>query len=131
MSVYMEFFIRTPDDKFILIDEICRTSTLYTALEFEAPYEAIARLTPDVIAAARKRIEVEIEDLKGYKKWLKGSGAADTPEEHWEKIRNTKEELASWKYARSKLDVFDDLDGYNPVYMGIEISCPTVEDVRE
>ena len=128
----MEFFLRTPDDKFILIDEVSRSHYLYEALEEDAPYEFITVLTPKIFTVAKARIKYDLRDLKGYKKWLKGVPLSDTDEINykWDKIKEVSEQIRGLKLSMGKLAALEDMSEYNEIYVGIEIGNPTVDDIK-
>ena len=140
MSQYLNIFLKS-DGKFIPIGDYSRSTYLYD--EFNAPYEKICEYKADGLREVGARLESRANDIEKYIQEL-GSLIALIPNfqgqemeekisailDYKSQIEEEKEELKTL-YSQSSVCYFlaNIAEDYIPVYAGVEIADPTVQDV--
>lgn len=147
MSAYIYFFIRKDKD-FIPLVSYSRNSDIYNIISSarNIPWEHIDNITYDVlhdwIAVADYEINRMKNGIKRIEKMFELSNShtledayeyAGTIEEYNEHIERIKGIKVIFDFMKDILDEYEyeeDLDVSNILYFGMEISNPTVDDIR-
>lgn len=156
MSMYMSFFFRV-EDKFYPITSYSRNSAVYqTFAEVISPnsiWEKITPVTTDMLNAIRRGISAEIhkyqEGIKSCERQIAIISDMNDPlnekidamQGYIEAIDDYEDEIKELKYARTFTTFLDDMideielsdeydwNGQEYIYVGVEISKPTIEDI--
>ena len=157
MSMYMNFFLRGKD-RFYPITTYSRSAMVYSVFSrtFGSGrlWEKVAPITEDKLNLMLREISDDIRKnqdvIKSYEKYIDIiKTMSNSAEEKMELINNClgmieeyEEEIRDLRYTRTFITFLNDMidevrwsdeeDGFNPdeyIYVGIEISNPTEEDI--
>lgn len=153
MSTYIHFFVRSPHDDFVEIGEFSRNGKIYSVCGGDAPYEAIAALNVNQIHEYCERMECNIrickDHIKQYRERMNVIASFNDPiddkleaitmlqsdcDEEQEEIEEC---YGAVGFLRTLLHIME-ANRYSDVpinldeliYYGVEISDPTVNDIR-
>lgn len=143
MSQYLNIHLRDIDGKFHYLTSYSRSTPFYQVAH--APYEKVRKFTRGEFDEMERELEdwnkncdIAIKGSKDAIEFLKSCGRPmEEVMEQFHDIRSGIEELEREKYEnevwmgiiRAFGDIADDIESDCEVYMGIEISEPTQDDV--
>lgn len=150
MSAYIQFFIRH-DDAFMPIGVYCRNSKVYQYFDEYTPWEKIKPITRPLLNKIRDDVNDDIlyfqkryDRAKEMKEYVAGMNNSMDEKMEWiENIEATLgdccEEIEQAEYVKHYLSFLDDIiesaeyeehiDHKNYLYVGIENSNPSVDDI--
>ena len=150
MSAYIQFFIRN-NETFMPIGIYIRSSKIYEYFDEYTPWERIKVVTRPLLDKIRDNVNDDIlcfqkryDRAKEMKEYIAGMNNSMDEKMEWiEDIEATLgdccEEIERAEYVKHYLSFLDDIiesaeyenniDHKNYLYVGIEVSSPTIDDI--